>query len=327
MILIVGGAGYIGSHVVKQLLKQNKQAIVLDNLSTGHREAVDPRAIFIQGDIRDESLLTHIFTTYKIEGVMHFAAHCLVGESVMKPFIYYENNVAATLCLLRQMILHNVNKLIFSSTCSTYGIPNVELIDENCPTNPINPYGHSKLMVEQILSDFSKAYGLSYVVLRYFNAAGAEPNGEIGEDHTPESHLIPNVLLHLLGKKSNIEIFGDNYGTKDGTCVRDYIHVLDIADAHIRALEQILATRENHALTYNLGSGKGYSVLEVIKMCERVTGKKANIIISPRRSGDPAYLVANYEKIKKELNWWPDFTLKDIVNTAWNWHTTHPDGY
>jgi UDP-glucose 4-epimerase len=327
MILIVGGAGYIGSHVVKQLLNQNNEAIVLDNLSTGHRKAVDPRAIFIQGDIRDESLLTHIFTTYKIEGVMHFAAHCLVGESVMKPFKYYENNVAATLCLLRQMLLHNVNKLIFSSTCSTYGIPNVELIDENCPTNPINPYGHSKLMVEQILSDFSKAYGLSYVVLRYFNAAGAEPNGEIGEDHTPESHLIPNVLLHLLGKKSNIEIFGDNYGTRDGTCVRDYIHVLDLADAHIRALEHILATRENQALTYNLGSGKGYSVLEVIKMCELVTGKKANIIISPPRSGDPGYLVANCEKIKKELNWWPVYTLKDIVHTAWNWHTTHPDGY
>lgn len=327
MILIVGGAGYIGSHVVKELLNQKHQVIVLDNLSTGHREAVDPRADFIQGDIRDESLLTHIFTTYKIEGVMHFAAHCLVGESVVKPFIYYENNVAATLLLLRQMILHNVTKFIFSSTCATYGIPNAERIDENCPTKPINPYGHSKLMVEQILSDFSKAYSLSYIVLRYFNAAGADPEGEIGEDHTPESHLIPNVLLNLLGQKSSVEIFGDNYGTKDGTCVRDYIHVLDLADAHIRALEHLLATRENQALTYNLGNGKGYSVLEVIKMCERVTGNKANIVISPGRTGDPAYLVADYEKIRKELNWRPVYTLEDIVNTAWNWHTSHPYGY
>ena len=275
MILVVGGAGYIGSHVVKQLLEQKHEVIVLDNLSTGHRKAVDPRAVFIQGDIQDESLLTHIFTTYQVQGVMHFAAHCLVGESVVDPLIYYENNVAATLILLKQMIFHKVKKFIFSSTCATYGIPNVERIDESCPTKPINPYGHSKLMVEQVLSDFSKAYGLSFIVLRYFNAAGADPSGEIGEYHTPESHLIPNILLHLLGKRTNIEIFGNNYETKDGTCVRDYIHVLDLASAHIRALEHLLAARESLALTYNLGNGKGYSVMEVIKMCERVTGNKA----------------------------------------------------
>ncbi len=326
MILIVGGAGYIGSHVVKKLLDQNNEVVVLDNLSTGHREAIDYRAIFIKGDISDEKILDALFSHYRIDGVMHFAANCLVGESVVEPLKYYQNNVASTIVLLRAMINHNIKKFIFSSTCATYGIPDTSTIDESCPTRPINPYGSSKLMVEQILQDFSNAYGLSFRTLRYFNAAGADPSGDIGEDHKPETHLIPTVLQHLLGKIERVPIFGIDYDTPDGTCVRDYIHVNDLAHAHILAFQNIKDGVTTSAI-YNLGTGHGYSVKEIITMCEKVTGRKAKIVLTDRREGDPHYLVASYNKISQELEWNPQYSLQEIIETAWRWHLSHPDGY
>ncbi|MED5073192.1 UDP-glucose 4-epimerase GalE [Anoxybacillus geothermalis] len=258
MILVVGGAGYIGSHLVKELVEK-EQVIVLDNLSTGHRYLVDDRAVFVQGDLGNKADLEPIFEKYPIQAVMHFAANSLVGESVVDPLKYYQNNVAATLTLLETMLKYNVKNFIFSSTAATYGIPNVELITEDCPTNPINPYGRSKLMIEQILADFASAYGLNYVVLRYFNAAGAHESGEIGEDHNPETHLIPLVLQHLLGQRDKISVFGTDYDTPDGTCIRDYIHVTDLAKAHILALEALLSGKKKTAI-YNLGNGLGYSV-------------------------------------------------------------------
>lgn len=318
MILVVGGAGYIGSHIVKELVEK-EDVIILDNLSTGHREAVDSRAIFVKGDLGDEEDLKMIFSSYPIDAVMHFAANSLVGESVTDPLKYYQNNVASTLTLLKVMMKKKINNFIFSSTAATYGIPNVKLIDETTPTAPINPYGHSKLMVEQILSDFSKAYGLHYVVLRYFNAAGAYKTGEIGESHHPETHLIPIVLQHLAGKREKISIFGLDYPTPDGTCVRDYIHVTDLANAHILALEALLSEKKS-AETYNLGNGLGYSVKEVIETCEKVTGRKANVEMADRRPGDPAMLVASSKKILDELGWKAERNLEDIISSAWKWH-------
>lgn len=318
MILVVGGAGYIGSHIVKELVEK-EDVIILDNLSTGHREAVDSRAIFVKGDLGDEEDLKMIFSSYPIDAVMHFAANSLVGESVTDPLKYYQNNVASTLTLLKVMMKKKINNFIFSSTAATYGIPNVKLIDETTPTAPINPYGHSKLMVEQILSDFSKAYGLHYVVLRYFNAAGAYKTGEIGESHHPETHLIPIVLQHLAGKREKISIFGSDYPTPDGTCVRDYIHVTDLANAHILALEALLSEKKS-AETYNLGNGLGYSVKEVIETCEKVTGRKANVEMADRRPGDPAMLVASSKKILDELGWKAERNLEDIISSAWKWH-------
>lgn len=318
MILIVGGAGYIGSHLVKELVNTQK-VVVLDNLSTGFRDSVDSRAVFIQGDLGKEEDLEAVFSTYPIDAVMHFAANSLVGESVTDPLKYYQNNVASTLTLLRVMLKYGVKKFIFSSTAATYGIPSVDLIKENTPTNPINPYGQSKLMVERILADFSSAYGLNYVVLRYFNAAGAHASGEIGEKHDPETHLIPIILQHLLGQRENISVFGDDYDTPDGTCIRDYIHVTDLAEAHILALESLIDGK-NKAATYNLGNGQGYSVKEVIDMCESVTGKKANIVIADRRNGDPAMLVASSERINEELGWKAKRNLEEIIETAWEFH-------
>lgn len=326
MILVVGGAGYIGSHVTKQLLDQGYQVIVLDNLSTGHREAVDSRATFIRGDLGNKEDVTKVFTQYSIDGVMHFAANSIVGESVQDPFKYYQNNVSATLILLKIMLENGINNFIFSSTAAVYGIPTVSLIDENQPTQPINPYGQSKLMVESILKDFSAAYGLNYIALRYFNASGADESGEIGEDHTPETHLIPLIMAHLLGKREQIYIFGDDYNTEDGTCIRDYIHVNDLAKAHILALEALLNERLKNEI-FNLGNGKGYSVKEVIDTCEKVTGIKANIVISDRRTGDPDQLVATSEKIATILGWKAQYSLEDIIQTAWQWHIKHSNGY
>lgn len=320
MILVVGGAGYIGSHVVKELVQQkDKEIIVLDNLSTGFSTLVDPQALFIKGDIGDESVLNSIFTNYNIEAVMHFAANSLVGESVQDPYKYYNNNVINTLVLIRTMLKHNINKFIFSSTAATYGIPHIDLIDEEQPTIPINPYGRSKLMVEEILQDFSKAYNFKYIALRYFNAAGAHKSGVIGESHDPETHLIPIILQHLLGDRENISVFGTDYETDDGTCIRDYVHVTDIAKAHILSLQELLEGNKSREI-YNLGNGTGYSVSDVIKTCEEVTGIKANIYYSERRSGDPAKLVASPEKIKYELGWKAEIGLKEIIKTAWNWH-------
>lgn len=319
MILVVGGAGYIGSHLVKELVK-DREVVVLDNLSTGHKWAIDERAHFVQGDLGNEHDLEPVFSTYSIQAVMHFAANSLVGESVEDPMKYYENNVGATLTLLKMMKKHGVKNFIFSSTAATYGIPEVDVITEETPTNPINPYGRSKLMVEQILADYAKAYGLHYVVLRYFNAAGAYETAEIGEDHHPETHLIPIILQHLLGQRESISVFGSDYPTHDGTCIRDYIHVTDLAAAHILALEALLSGKKETA-TYNLGNGLGYSVKEVIQTCEKVTGKKANAIMSDRREGDPAQLVASSEKIYRELGWKAQYNLEDIISSAWRWHS------
>lgn len=318
MILVVGGAGYIGSHLVKELVEK-EDVIVLDNLSTGHREAVDSRAIFVKGNLGDEEDLQMIFSSYPVKAVMHFAANSLVGESVVDPLKYYQNNVASTLTLLKMMLKHDVKNFIFSSTAATYGIPNVEIIDETCPTAPINPYGQSKLMVERILADFSKAYGLNYVVLRYFNAAGAYHTAEIGESHDPETHLIPIVLQHLVGKREKVSMFGSDYDTPDGTCVRDYIHVTDLANAHILALEALLSEKKSTEI-YNLGNGLGYSVKEVIETCEKVTGRKATVEIAPRREGDPARLVASSQKIFSELGWKAERDLETIIASAWKWH-------
>lgn len=318
MILVIGGAGYIGSHVVKELLK-SKEVVVLDNLSSGHRWAVDTRAIFVEGDLGNTEDLDSLFSTYSIEAVMHFAASSLVGESVINPMKYYMNNVSSTLTLLQTMLEFNINKFIFSSTAATYGIPNVDMITEETVTNPINPYGQSKLMVEHILSDLAKAVGMNYVVLRYFNAAGALESGEIGEEHDPETHLIPIILQHLLGQREQISIFGSDYDTEDGTCIRDYIHVTDLANAHILALEALLDGTKKTA-TYNLGNGHGYSVKEVVEMCEKVTEKKANVVMAERRAGDPARLVASSDKIYTELGWKAEYSLEKIISTAWNWH-------
>ncbi|MDF2857561.1 MAG: UDP-galactose-4-epimerase [Neobacillus sp.] len=318
MILVVGGAGYIGSHLVKELVEK-EEVIVLDNLSTGHREAVDSRAIFVEGDLGDEEDLQMIFSSYPIDAVMHFAAFSLVGESVIDPLKYYQNNVASTITLLNVMLKNNVKNFIFSSTAATYGIPNVDVIDEKTVTAPINPYGQSKLMIEQILGDFSKAYGLNYVVLRYFNAAGAHKSAVIGESHDPESHLIPIILQQLLGQRDQISVFGSDYDTPDGTCIRDYIHVTDLASAHILALEALLNEKKS-AEVYNLGNGRGYSVKEVIETCEKVTGVEANVVMADRRAGDPARLVASSEKIFTELGWKAERNLEQIIADAWKWH-------
>ncbi|WP_369901824.1 UDP-glucose 4-epimerase GalE [Bacillus manliponensis] len=326
MILVVGGAGYIGSHTVKELLDKGFQVVVLDNLTTGHRESVDERAILEVGDLSQSTDLDRVFNKYTIDAVMHFAANSLVGESVVNPLKYYKNNVNATITLLEKMMEHGVNRFIFSSTAATYGIPKTDIITENTVTNPINPYGRSKLMIEHILEDFHAAYGLKYVVLRYFNAAGAHVSAEIGEDHDPETHLIPIILQHLLGKREAISIFGTDYDTADGTCIRDYIHVTDLAEAHIAAL-QSLQTEQKENEVYNLGNGKGFSVKEVIEACEEVTGKKANILYGERRAGDPAQLIASSQKIYDELGWKAKYSLHEIIETAWKWHTSHPDGY
>lgn len=318
MILVVGGAGYIGSHFVKELVKTH-DVVVLDNLSTGHRWAVEQRAIFVEGDLGDTETVQQLFDSYTIEAVLHFAAFSLVGESVVDPLKYYENNVAATLNLLKVMQRNGIDKFIFSSTAATYGMANVDLIDENIVTAPINPYGHSKLMVEQMLADFAKSYDLKYVTLRYFNAAGAYETAEIGESHSPETHLIPLVLQHLLGQRDFISVYGADYATSDGTCVRDYIHVTDLAKAHLLALEALLDGTIKTA-TYNLGNGCGYSVKEIIAMCEQVTGKKANIQYAERRVGDPAKLVASSGKIHLDLGWKAQFDLQAIIESAWAWH-------
>ncbi|UOE55154.1 UDP-glucose 4-epimerase GalE [Cytobacillus oceanisediminis] len=318
MILVIGGAGYIGSHLVKELIKK-ESVVVLDNLSTGHQKAIDPEAIFVEGDLRNEDLLNIIFSKYPIKGVMHFAANSLVGESVVDPLKYYENNVSATLTLLKVMLKHSVENFIFSSTAATYGIPNVDVIRESTVTNPINPYGRSKLMIEQILADYAKAYDINYVVLRYFNAAGAFETAEIGESHNPETHLIPIILQHLAGYREKVSVFGSDYETPDGTCIRDYIHVTDLANAHILALESLLE-RRNKTATYNLGNGLGYSVKEVIETCEKVTGIQAKVEIGDRREGDPARLIASSKKIHEELGWKAERDLTEIIQSAWNWH-------
>jgi len=320
VILVVGGAGYIGSHFVEELVAIH-DVLVLDNLSTGHAYLVNKKAEFIKGDFGDEQLLDKLFNDYKIEAVVHFAASSLVGESIENPVKYYDNNVKATLILLKMMMNYNVKKFIFSSTAATYGIPQRELITEETAPAPINPYGRTKLMIEWMLQDFAESEDLKYVILRYFNAAGAHSNGRIGEVHDPETHLIPIVLQHLLGKREEISIYGNDYPTIDGTCIRDYVHVTDLASAHLLALEAVIKN-EISAETFNLGNGNGYSVLDIINKCENITKRRAKIRISERRVGDPARLVASSAKIEKTLGWKPKYDLTEIVQTAWNWHMT-----
>lgn len=317
MILIVGGAGYIGSHMNKMLNQRGLETLVLDNLVYGHREAVK-WGQFVEGDLADVELLGRIFTEYPIDAVMHFSAYAYVGESVLKPAKYYNNNVANTLHLLDAMMRHNVKYFIFSSTCATYGEPKRMPIIEDMPQNPINPYGRSKLMVEKILEDYHRAYGLNYCALRYFNAAGADPDCEIGEQHDPETHLIPLVLDAAIGKRESISVFGTDYPTVDGTCVRDYIHINDLADAHIRALDYI---QKNHCSEqFNLGNGCGYSVKKIIEMARKVTGREIKVVYADRRAGDPPELIGSAEKALRILGWTPKFDLQSIIETAWKWH-------
>ena len=318
-ILVCGGAGYIGSHTVKELAG-TYEVVVLDNLTTGFEHLVDERATFVKGDLGDQAVLDKLFTTYSIDAVFHFAANSLVGESVENPLKYYKNNVSATLVLLEKMVEHGVKRFIFSSTAAAYGIPDTEMITEKTATNPINPYGRSKLMVEQILADIAQVHDFQYVVLRYFNAAGAHESGEIGESHDPESHLIPIVLQHLLGQRDKISVFGTDYDTADGTCVRDYIHVTDLARAHILSYEGMADGKVANE-TYNLGNGAGYSVNEIIDSCQQISGKQASIEYAPRRAGDPATLIASSDKIKAALGWTPAYDLEAIITSAWAWHS------
>ncbi|MEB3149627.1 MAG: UDP-glucose 4-epimerase GalE [Sphaerospermopsis sp.] len=320
-ILVTGGAGYIGSHAVKALLQAGYQVLILDNLVYGHRDLVEQvlQVKLIEGDIEDRPLLDHLFQTHKIEAVMHFSAYAYVGESVTDPDKYYRNNVVATLTLLEAMLAASIKKFVFSSTCATYGVPKFIPITEDHPQNPINPYGATKLMVERILSDFDVAYGLKSVCFRYFNAAGADPSGLLGEDHNPETHLIPLVLQTALGQRQSISIFGTDYPTPDGTCIRDYIHVSDLADAHILGLEYLLKGCESNV--FNLGNGNGFSVREVIAAAQEVTGINISVQECDRRPGDPPSLIGSSEKARKILGWQPIYpNIKDIVTHAWNWH-------
>jgi UDP-glucose 4-epimerase len=323
-ILVTGGAGYIGSHTVKQLLTCGHDVTVYDNLSAGHRQAV-PAERLIVGDLRDVDHVDHVLLVNRIEAVIHFAAHCYVGESVTDPAKYYTNNLIHTLNLIDRCRRNGIGKFVFSSTCATYGVPTAVPITEDEKQAPINPYGNTKLAVERALFDYAGAYPFGFCALRYFNASGAAADGSIGEDHDPETHLIPIVLQVALGQRPHVEIFGTDYPTPDGTCVRDYIHVDDLAAAHIHALARIVP---GSRLAFNVGIGQGYSVREVIETAQLVTGKPIAVKEAPRRPGDPPVLVANAEKVRRELGWSPHFTnLQSIIETAWNWHKFHPGGY
>ena len=325
MILVTGGAGYIGSHTVRELRERGMDVVVYDNLSTGHIEAVGDTP-FVKGDLFDVELLRKTFREYNVDSVIHFAAYSLVGESMSNPAKYYHNNVAGTLALLDAMLAENVKYLVFSSSAATYGDCGDGLITEDSPQNPTSVYGQTKLMMEQFMQDYDKAYGMKYVALRYFNAAGAHASGEIGEAHNPESHLIPLILQVANGKREQINVFGDDYPTHDGTCIRDYIHITDLADAHIRALEYL--KKGGKSTYYNLGNGNGFSVKEVIDTVEKVLGQPIKKQIVERRPGDPASLVASSEKIQRELGWKPKYdTLDSVVASAWKWHSTHPNGF
>ncbi|MBS4200421.1 UDP-glucose 4-epimerase GalE [Bacillus sp. FJAT-49732] len=325
-ILVCGGAGYIGSHAVAELLARGEEVVVVDNLQKGHSAALLDGAVFYDGDLRDEPFLDLVFTENNIDAVMHFAADSLVGESVQKPLQYYDNNVGGAISLVKAMNKYNVKNIVFSSTAAVYGEPEEIPIVESAITNPTNPYGETKLAIEKMLKWCEPAYGIRYVVLRYFNVAGAHTNGIIGEDHTPETHLIPIILEAALGKRDEIAIFGEDYDTPDGTCIRDYIHVMDLVNAHILAIEKLRKTGESG--TYNLGNGNGFSVKEVIETARKVTGKEIPEKVAPRRAGDPAKLVASSEKAKKELGWKPQHdSLESMIESAWKWFQKNPNGY
>jgi UDP-glucose 4-epimerase len=325
-ILVLGGAGYIGSHTVYELIDKGEDVVIVDNLETGHIEAVHPKARFYKGDIRDRAFVDSVFEKEKIDAVIHFAANSLVGESMVNPLKYYDNNVTGTKVLLESMIAHDVKKIVFSSTAATYGEPENIPILEDDKTSPTNTYGETKLAMEKMMKWTDKAHGLKYVALRYFNACGAHKSGEIGEAHSPETHLIPLILQVPLGQRDHISIFGDDYNTKDGTCVRDYIHVTDLAQAHILAVKYLMDGNESN--TFNLGNGVGFTVKEVIETAKKATGKEIKSEIEGRRAGDPAWLIASSDKARTILGWKPEHAdLEEIISSAWKWHSTHPNGY
>ncbi len=324
-VFVVGGAGYVGSHAVRALVAAGHEVTVFDNLCAGHRRAVDPKAKFVEGDLADGDTLERLLAATPYDAAMHFAAWLNVGESVQKPLKYYENNVANTLKLLQCMERHGVKRFVFSSTCAVYGEPETVPIVENLLKNPINPYGHTKLVVEWMLADAAVAWGLGSVALRYFNASGAAADGTIGEDHDPEIHLIPLVLKVALGQRADIKIFGTDYPTPDGTCVRDYVHVEDLATAHILALQHCTPGRAD---AFNVGTGRGTSVREIIEAARAITGQPIPTVEAARRPGDPPALYANPARIKATFNWSPKWTeIRPIIETAWRWHRDHPDGY
>ena len=325
-ILVCGGAGYIGSHAVHALVEKGEQVVIVDNLQTGHRGALNPAAKFYEGDIRDAAVLDKIFTENKIEAVIHFAANSLVGESMEKPLLYFNNNVYGMQMLLEGMVRHGVDKIVFSSTAATYGEPKRVPIHEDDETCPTNTYGETKLTMEKMMKWVSRANGVRNVSLRYFNAAGALPDGSIGEDHNTETHLIPLILQVPTGRRDHITVFGDDYPTPDGTCLRDYIHVVDLADAHVLALEYL--RKGGASDIFNLGNGQGFSVKEMIAAAEKATGRSIKVEIGARRAGDPAQLIASSEKARTVLGWKPQFTdVEQVIGTAWKWHESHPHGY
>ena len=325
-ILVCGGAGYIGSHAVHALVEKGEEVVIVDNLQTGHRGALHPQATFCEGDIRDAAALDRIFTERSIEAVLHFAANSLVGESMEQPLLYFNNNVYGMQVLLEAMVRHGVDKIVFSSTAAVYGEPKRVPIREDDETNPTNAYGETKLTMEKMMKWVSRASGVRYVSLRYFNAAGALPDGSIGEDHKTETHLIPLILQVPTGRRDHITVYGDDYPTPDGTCLRDYIHVVDLADAHMRALDYL--RRGGESDIFNLGSGSGFSVKEMIAAAEKATGKAIAVEIGARRAGDPAQLIASSEKARTVLGWQPQFTdVEEVIGTAWRWHAAHPHGY
>ena len=325
-ILVLGGAGYIGSHTVYELIEAGKDVVVVDNLETGFREAVHPEAKFYEGDIRNRAFIDSVFDKENIDGVIHFAANSQVGESMIKPLKYYSNNLCGTEVLLESMVAHSVDKIVFSSTAATYGEPEKVPIVETDRTEPTNTYGETKLSMEKMFKWTANAHNLRFVSLRYFNACGAHPNGRIGEAHNPETHLIPLILQVPNEKREYISIFGTDYDTKDGTCVRDYIHVNDLAQAHILAVEYLMKGGKSDI--FNLGNGVGFSVREVIEKAKEVTQKDIKVVEESRRSGDPAVLIASSDKAKTVLGWKPEYDdLGTIIKTAWEWHSTHPNGY
>ena len=325
-ILVAGGAGYIGSHMVKDLIEHGEDVVVADNLSTGHRDAINPKAKFYEGDIRDRKFLDKVFDNEDITAVVHFAAFSIVPESMSKPLKYFDNNTGGMITLLEAMRDHNIKYIVFSSTAATYGVPEHMPIKEADPQNPINPYGLSKLMMEKMMAWADEAYGIKFVALRYFNVAGAAPDGTIGEDHGPETHLVPIILQVAQGKRKELSIFGDDYNTPDGTNVRDYVHVMDLADAHILAIKYLEAGNKSNA--FNLGSSTGFSNKQMLEAAREVTGKPIPAKMAPRRPGDPDSLVAASDKARTILGWKPKYDdVHDIIATAWKWHSTHPKGY
>ncbi|KAF0335652.1 UDP-glucose 4-epimerase GalE [Pediococcus acidilactici] len=325
-ILVVGGAGYIGSHMVKRLIEQGQEVVVVDNLSTGHRKAVDEKARFYEGDIRNHVFLKGVFDRENIDTVVHFAAFSIVPESMEKPLKYFDNNTAGMVALLEEMRDHDVKRIIFSSTAATYGVPEKSPIEENDRQAPINPYGESKLMMEKIIRWADQAYGIKFVALRYFNVAGAYPDGSIGEDHGPETHLTPIILQVAAGQRDQLKVFGDDYNTPDGTNVRDYVHVLDLVDAHILAINYLKAGNDSDV--FNLGSSTGFSVKQMVEAAREVTGEPIPAEIAERRPGDPDSLIAASQKARDVLQWQPQYDdVKEIIQTAWNWKQQHPRGY